>query len=328
MRIKKLLSMSFLLMNALIAIGNRDYDTVNSFTIKSDVKEFGDSARIVMPRNYSNLAGERITATVQASMPVSIAYGYNGNIKQEFAGYVAAGVSAAEFPLEINCDQVYRLKQNNHVLSYRAVQLKKLLSDIAPTYEIEGVDFDLGKVAFNNKSTYQILSWIKKQYGMYTTLRDGVLHCGFSYQFKPGDTQEHEYIIGENVKDYSSLKFETDRGFNTRVEIDVMQKDGKKKIYKFGAEGEDATVKKIVMPGVSGETAQARAESLYRQYTYDGYTGTIVGMGEPRVKAGDSLKITDKANPRREGVYLVESVEVVFEESHIERHCKISYKID
>lgn len=314
-------------MNARITIGDLEFTSFNSFRIEESIKETSDKASIVLARNYKGLLGKPILKNIEAGMPVTIEAGYDNDLQKEFTGFVKAGIPAGDFPLTIECDELYPLKQTNFILSYRSVTLKNLLEKVCPGYKIECVATDLGKIAINNKSAFQVLDYLKKEYGFYSRIYDNTLHCGFAFDFSPSFTKRHDYTFGSNVKDYSKLKFETDRAFNTRVEIHVRQKNGKKVIYKYGSDNSDAAVRKEESAFMTSDDAKNKAKALFRKYTYEGYTGTVVGFGKPLVHAGDSIRIINPVHPEREGTYLTEKTIISYDDASLQRESHISYKL-
>lgn len=322
-----IIAMSYLNMHGKVTIGDLEFTSFNSFTIEESIKETSDKATVVLARNYKELMGKPVLQHIKAGMPVTIECGYNNVLATEYSGYVKPGIPAGDFSLTIECDELYPLRQNNFILSYRSVTLKKLLQAVCPGYTIEGVDTDLGKIGINNKSTYQVLDYLKREYGFYSRVYGKTLHCGFAFDFSPTNTKKHDYTIGENVKDFSSLKFETDRDFNTRVELHIRQSNGKKEIYKFGSDADDATVRRETSAFMGSSDAKRKAEALFHQYTYDGYSGSITGFGIPRVHAGDSIQIINQVHPERQGTYLVEKETIRYEDAAIERESNISFKL-
>lgn len=322
-----IVSMSYLNMNARVTIGDLVFTSFNSFRIEESIKETSDKATIVLARNYKELPGKPVLDNIKPGMPVMIEAGYDNDLKNEFSGFVKPGIPAGDYPLTIECDELYPLRQTNYILSYRSITLRDLLEKVCPGYKIECVSTDLGKLSINNKSAFQILDYLKKEYGFYTRIYDNTLHCGFAFDFSPSFTKRHDYTFGSNVKDYSKLKFETDKAFNTRVEIHVRQKNGKKEIYKFGSEDSDASVRKEESAFMNAADANKKAQALFHQYTYEGYSGSVTGFGKPLVHAGDSIRIINPVHPEREGTYLVEKTVIEYDDAFLQRENHISYKL-
>ena len=323
----KILLMAYLNMAARVTVGDLVFPHINSYGVDESLKDSSDKATITLARNYKEIASVKdIKTIIKPGQPVVIESGYNGSFITEYKGYVSEGLTT-DFPLEIKCDELYPLRKKNHTLSYRDIKLKELLALIAPQYKIECLDVNLGKCRFDNKSSYQVLEQIKNDYGFYSTVRDGILHVGFAYDFSASFTKEYKYIIGSNVKDYSKLKYETEKDFNTKVVVNVVMPDGKKKKFEFGSDNSDAVVKTETVTVMDDKTAKSKANAVYKMYTYDGYSGSLIAFGELPVHAGDHIIIVDKVRPEREGKYLCDKLNIDFNESGITKEIFLSYKL-
>jgi len=341
-----LVCMSYLNLNAKVTIGDIYFNAINGFEIEQNVDNTSDTAKITLARNYKELQGSKVLDYIRAGKPVTIECGYNGVLETEFTGFVKPNIGA-DYPIIIECDELYFLRQNNHIISERSMTLKQLLQRIAPAYKIEALDVNLGKVHFSNESTVQILEKLKKEWGFFSRIHNNILHVGFAFDFKPSFTQRHDYIIGENVKDYSKLKFSTDTDFKTQVKVKIHKPNGKVEEIVYGMKDVNGTMEAVKIGGgkddkvrdekgsiktydvshIGTTEAENMAKAQLKRIIYSGYTGSIDGFCNPRTRAGDSLQIIDIAKPERKGTYLIEKVVVKYEEAHIERENFISYKV-
>jgi len=318
--------MAYLNMQAEVIIGDIVLPHINSFTINESIEDISDYATITIAKNYKQLKGNPILKYIQAGYPVEIKCGYNGDIATEFTGFVKPGISA-EWPVKIECDELFLLRQGNVIVSDRNITLIDLLTKIAPQYEVEAPKTNLGKTVISNVSPYRVLQDLKKKYGFYSRINGNKLSVGFAYDFNPSFTQTHQYIIGRNVKDSKGLKFNTEVDFNVRVEAHVLVK-GKKVIVSEGSSDKDAKVQKIDLNEyMTEEEAQKTAKARLHKILYAGFTGNIVGFGFPRTHAGDALEILNPKLPEQDGTYMIEKVEVEYAPSHINRDNTLSFKI-
>jgi hypothetical protein len=341
-----LVCMSYLNLNAKVTIGDIYFPSINSFEVEQSVDNTSDIAKITLARNYKELRGSKVLDYIRAGKPVTIECGYNGVLETEFTGFIKPNIGA-DYPIILECDELYFLRQNNHIISESNITLKQLLQRIAPAYTIEALDVQLGKVRFSNESTVQILEKLKKDWGFYSRIHNNILHVGFAFDFKPSFTQRHTYTIGQNVKDYSKLKFTTDMDFSTQVKVKIHKANGHVEEIVYGmkevagtmqavkigggkddkVKDEKGTIKTYDVSHIGTTEAENMAKAQLKRIIYSGYTGSIDGFGNPRTKAGDSLQIINTAKPEREGTYLIEKVVVRYEEAHIERENFISYKV-
>lgn len=321
-------TMSFLNMYARVTIGDVFFDNIHSFTVEESIKEISDKATIVLPKNYKKLDGKPVLDFIKPGMQVTIESGYNSDLQTDFTGFVKPGISS-EWPLVIECDELFLLRQNNHLVSFSTIKLKELLSIIIPSsYKIECPDVQLGKIIIDRKpSTIQILNWLHDNYGLFSNVNGNTFYMGWPYDFKPSFTKNYPYKIGYDIKDSKALKFQTDIEFNVQVNLSINLSSGKKIVVKSGSDDPDARIIPLGnRKGISEADAKKITDANLKQNTYSGYTGYVVGFGTPRIHAGDSITIIDPLNLDREGTYLVEKMILDFDNAHISRTSYLSLK--
>lgn len=315
-------------MTCKVTIGKVYFDVISSLEITESVTELSDVANIVLPRNYKQLNGKYPLDYIRPGDKVKVEFGYEETgMNVEFEGYVRE--ISADIPLEITCDQLYPLRQNSFVKSYRTVTLKQLLTDITKGTFITSIkcpDVNMGKYIINNASTYQVLDKIKEQFGFFAKIYGSHLHVGFAWDWKPGITQNYEYNIQANVKQ-NELKYKTSDSFNVRVRVKIRNKKGKEAYIEVGSKDKDATVHTIEYAADTEKVAKEIADARLKKSVYDGYTGSITGFGFPLTRSGDSLIIKDQRETYREGTYLIEKVIKTYSSSGISRKNELAFKI-
>ena len=300
-------------------------DHIHSFKIEESILDLSNKATITIAKNYKALKGQLVLNYIKSGYPVEIQCGYNGDLQTEFTGYVKPGISA-EYPVVIECDELFPLRQQNVKLSYLSITLRDLLTKIAPGYIIECPDSTLGKVNYNNNSPYQVLNDLKKKFGFYSRINGKILSVGWAYNYSPSFTKNYTYTIGKNVRDSKGLKYRTDIDFNVRVEIAITV-HGKKKIIKYGSDNADAKVQRKTWNDVPEAHAVNSAKAIYSQLVYTGFVGNIKGFCNPRTHAGDTLTIIPERSWEPSGTYMIEKVETEYDVAHIKRINTLSYKI-
>lgn len=318
----------YLNMIARVTVGNIYFDDITSVEVTESVKELSNTATVTMPRFYKQLDGKYPLDYMKAGDKVKIEFGYEETgIFSEFEGYLRQ--VSADIPLVLTCDQLYPLRQNNFVKSYRAVTLKQLLQDITKGTFITKVDcpdVNMGKYIINNSSTYQVLDKIKEQYGFYAKINGSLLHVGFAWDWRPGFTAKHIYNVRSNVKQ-NELVYKTKDEFNVRVRVKIRNKKSEEAYIEVGSKDTDATVHTIEYAADSPQLAKEIAEARLKKSVYTGYTGSVTGFGLVLTGAGDSLTIIDKLEPYREGTYLIEKVVKTYSPSGISRKNDLAFKI-
>jgi hypothetical protein len=127
----------------------------------------------------------------------------------------------------------------------------------------------------------------------------------------------------------NDLKFKRKEDYKLHVSVTSMLLNGKKTTVVVGNKDKGASVIRFTYPGKYTEKQLREfATSIYNKRCYNGYTGTITGFGTPRTHAGDALAIEDKAEPERGDKYLIEKVDITYDESSgLSRKNTLSYKI-
>lgn len=329
---------AYLNLTARVTIGDAVFKNIHSFNITQSVKDLSDQAVITLARSYKML-DKPILDYLHAGLPVKIECGYNGELQTEFEGFVKPGIDA-DFPVVLECDQLYPFRRNNWILSYQNVQLRDLLATIAPGYTIESPDVELGKLIVDNASTMEVLKDLERKWGLFFKIQGKVLCAGWPFDFRPSFTKTNQYTIGLNVRNYKGLKFLQDADYNTVVRVNVAQLNGHKNTYdvslkdgKIITRVNDKTTltDKIInttRSGISDADAIDYGKAVLKKSVYDGYFGTLSGFCIPRTNAGDTIEIIDRLRPERNGQYVTERTVLNYSEARIKRDCYISFKAD
>lgn len=325
----------FLNMTAQVQLGNVSLKNISSFEIDENILEMSNTAKIVIPRNYSKLRDKAILEQIKAGDPITLDVGYDGDLQREFTGYIREIESDA--PLVIHCDdETYPLRQTNYIKSYQDATLKQVLTDIIPSsISFDCPDVRIGKYHIDNASAFAVLQDLMKHYGLYSRLQQGVLKVGLAYDFAD-NTTNHIYTINapadrpyqKNVKK-NDLKFKRKEDFKVRYKAISNNANGKKTVVIVGNKEKDASERTLNFPGGLTEAQlRERATAVMAKTVYDGYTGDITGFGLPRTHAGDTLELRDSLEPERAGRYLIEKVNISYSlSSGFSRKNTLSYKV-
>lgn len=325
----------FMNMTSQVELGKVSLKHINSFEIDENILEMSNTAKLTIPRNYGKLNGKPILEQIKVGDKVTIDTGYDGQLAREFTGYIREIES--DIPLIVHCDdETYPLRQTNYVKSYKDVTLKQILTDIIPSsIKFDCPDVRVGKYQIDNASAFAVLQDLMKHYGLYSRLQEGTLKVGLAYDF--GDkTTTHIYTINApsdnvyrvNVKK-NELKFKRKEDFKVRYKAISNNPNGKKTTVIVGNKEKDASERTLNFAGPMTEAQlRERANAVMAKTVYDGYTGEITGFGLPRTHAGDALEIRDSLEPERAGKYLIEKVNITYDESSgYSRKNTLSYKI-
>ncbi|WP_027391780.1 hypothetical protein [Aquimarina latercula] len=308
-------------MECRIQIGSVAFDRVHSVVIDSTIKKISDTAVITLPRAFprTQINGKRtsikernITDYIKVGDPVVIRLGYDQNLQEEFRGYVDK--IGADHPLRISCmDAMYLLKKQSFSVAFESINLKSLLQYIAPEYEHNIIDtIDLGKFTIDNKTAFQVLEQLRKDYGLHSFFKEDVLHVAFPISMTPKVT--HSFVMNKNVRAVSnSLEFVKKDDVKLLLKAISINDDGKRIFQEFGDKG--GVQRTLHFANRTKEELKKLAQKNYQSLSFDGYQGTLPGWGEPRTKSGDALQVTDPAYSERNGTYLIEGVTIKFNSS-------------
>jgi hypothetical protein len=313
-------------MTADITVGDYVFKHIKSCEINQSIRELSDNATITLPRRLYLKDNEvSIVDYIKEGDEVDIKLGYDDNNYDEFKGYVRE--ITADNPLQIICDdEMYKLKQGNFIESWESVTLKQLLNTIAPDYTIDCPDVNLGKFEISSASPYIVLQELKRQYGLHTILRDGVLYVGFVGDVKERVPVTHIYDLTKNVKK-NNLKYQRKESVNLKIKAISNLPNGKKLKVTVGSTDPHAAIRTLNF----GEKTEAELRKLATEaldtLRFDGYSGNIIGFGFDRTMAGDAIKIIDTKEKDREGTYFIESLKIRFGKTFFERINTLSYKL-
>ena len=290
-----------------IEIGNLQFDYVHECRVDSSWKALTSTAEIELPKNL-NIEGDKLNNIIKKGQPVTIQCGYDGNLNNEFNGFVT-GLKPG-IPFKVICeDEMWNLKQTNVKLHYSNITLKKLLADIMPAnVKYTCIDAELGPVntRFGGASIAMLLEEIEKTYGIRSFFQNGVLNVGFVYPTTP---EVQYYDFEKNIIE-DALEFRSKEDDKIRVKaISILP--NKNKITVFAGDLTGA-IRTLTYYNISKEQLVANAEKEINRLKIDGWRGNITTFGEPFAQHGGAADLTDTDLPERSGRYYIDRHQVKF----------------
>ena len=317
--------------------GKIQFGSVKQIEITQNIELLSTTARVELPREFKNarkhgqnisIERKNLLELIKVGDSIHIEAGYNGDYFTEFEGYITQ--IGADIPLLLTCeDEMYQLKNKPLInKTYASVTLEQLLKDIAPGYEKEVLDMQLGKLMIERSSPYKVLEELKKQYGVHCSFRGKKLIAGLKLDFK--SEAIHHFIFDKNFRQSKDLKYKNKNERKILLKAESLQKGTSKKVtYQYGEEG--GGERTLHAPtNLTLEELKDFTEKTYNSSVFDGYEGTLEGFGYPRTQAGDTVALTDPNYPdkHRDGLYLLESVTIVLNSQEgFKRKSKISMKL-
>lgn len=285
---------------------------VSSCTITSAWKQLTDTAEVVLPRKIRTFEGKQLQEVFNPGDPVRIALGYNGDLTEEFSGYVLS-VSRG-IPVTVRCeDEMYKLKRKTISYSRKSVTLGQMLKELIPEYEIQTAygKTELGAVRYSNMLVSAVLDDVQKKTGLYCFFRKKVLHVGNAYS-----DNELESVNIHLERNAVSQDLQQSGG-DYEVTAIALLKGGKKMEAQVGTKG--AETFRFTLDSkddkITAEVLKDTAKRIYENLKKQKYKGGIELFGVPVVRHGMIVELKSDITPEMDGKYLVEKVEKTFSDN-------------
>lgn len=319
-------------LTAQIEIAGKKFSRVNLVEIESSAKVLEDTALIRMPTTARlERQGEFISEVetrkeFKVGDSVAIRLGYNGNLKEEFRGFVSKIKPGT--PLEIECvDATWTLRRKNLKASFKNTTLKALLehilqgTDIELQGEVPGINFK--HFYFKNVSAASAIQQLKDDYGLAMYLKNfNQLYVGLT---SATDNVTVVYGLGENIiendlewvnEDDTAIKVKAVhiRADNTKIEKQYGDEDGELRTLFFYDLDNGADLEKMAL-----------AEAA--KYKYNGYKGGFTTFLLPYAEVGNVARLRDKQFSERDGDYLIDKVVTTFGTEGARRKIELGIKV-
>ena len=344
-------------LNSNITIAGKRFDGVHEVEIITSGKVLQDTAIIKVPTTARiERAGEFVTETPTASAfnvgdEVVIELGYNGDLKEEFRGYVKRINPTT--PLSIECEDATFLLRKTHVnKSWQSVTLKQVLTEVLKDTGVslakEPPLITFSQFYLRDVSPAQALQEFIEKYGLtiyFTSFKK--LFVGLAFDSE--DRTTVKYDIGTNVIENDLQLVDAD-DVQLRVKCVGIKPDGTKITAEIGdgadpdeglskrkkanqtvikpTKSDGAEVRTLYFYNVHSKSELleiARAELRKRKFT--GYKGGLTTFLLPFVQVGNVARLTDRFYPERgDGDYLIEKVTTTFGTSGARRKVELGLK--
>lgn len=288
------------------------------------VLEVPATARLTRQGEY---ATEVETAKVFApGDEVVFSAGYNGDLYEEFRGYVRR--VHPNVPVRVECDnEVYLLRRKNCLMSWRTVSLEEIVryvlrdTGISLTGEVPDVQFK--GFYLRNVSAATALEKLREEYGL-TMYFPSWKHLAIGLATDTDDVAIR-YVLGENTISHN-LEYSDERDVLLRVKAVHVRPDNTQEEKIVGDhEGELRTIFLYDLER-PGDLERLALEEL-QKYRYTGFRGDIETFLVPRVHPGNVAQMDDSQFEDRNGRYLVEEVKTSISTSGARRTVKIGIRV-
>lgn len=314
-----------------ITIDGRDLRILDSVEITRDTENLTDSAVIKLPSWVYNRYIKDVD-TIKRDQTVSISLGYDGDLHQEFSGYIRS-VERDPSGLVINCqDEIYKFNQTKmEDKPYDKPTVKDLLNIVIKTVQPDlklncKYDFAYDKFTIKNATALDVLKTIQDECHCMMYIKDGVFNVTPPY-ITPESTKTVRYDTSKNVMaDGYSLKYKDKEDRKLKVTAKGKDKTGKELTAERGEGGGDTET--FDYKGIATqEMLDSIADNMYAAKSFSGYEGGFQAWYLPLVSKGDTADISDPNDPDRNGKYFIKSVVTTCSSGGITRKITLGKKL-
>lgn len=328
-----------------IEIGKLTFDFVTNVEIISSWKTGTDTAKITLPRKVwikngpkEDPAKDGILQHIKQGDRVTIKLGYDGDLRQEFEGFVSS--IKPDVPLEIFCeDYMYYLKRVTVSENKKNISLEELVKFFVSDYDKErNKETDpakrwpeiavnvpqktmIGSFTGKGKTISQALEDLKNE-GIYSFFRGNTLHVGFQAEFARGE--QYKFGFQENIIS-NDLTYRLTKDIKIKIHAISNMPNGDKIEVEVG--DKDGNTQTMTRYNYDKERLEKAANDLLKSQKRDGYNGSFTTFGV-RIEHGDTVLLVDDEYPERtEQAYEVDTVITTFGEKGFRRKITPGYRV-
>ncbi len=306
-----------MLIRVKVQIGNLVFNSVDSVERHKSIHKFTETATIKLPKKMRFRSNGTPTTMYEPSKTVkdyikvndkvTIWMGYDQHLLKRFEGYVARGVEPS-IPVVIECeDEMFQLKRKQVSVSLENATIKEIIKTIAPGYEADVLDAEIGAFSEKNTTAVKILQILKKRFGLYSFFIGKKLIVGKPYtNTEVVDLPVKTFDFSKNIIK-SDLKFKSAEDVKLKVKAISIQPDNTKLEVEVGdADGDLRTLHYFDIP-TKAELKKLATIDLDK-FKVDAYEGTITGFGFPIVEPGQKIRIVDNGYDKRDSQHYTEEI--------------------
>lgn len=303
--------------------------TVSEFSMETNYTNLTQTAEIRIARKLKYFDRYKIKDVFRKGDKVEIWLGYNGELKQEFIGYIVQ--VSADFPILIKLeDEMYNLKKKEVNFSHSNITLKGLIKSILPNPEYKVIityDAQLGRVMFSKTNVGAVLDKIKNDWHIhsYFRLEEGkpVLEIGSIYQTETL-TPPVLFHLEKNCVD-QQLNYRRKEDIKIKIKgVSVLPK-GKNIKVEFG--DHEGSIQQLTYYNKTKEELDILVQKDYDRFKQDGMEGNFTALGIPSIRFGQKIKLVSWLYEDRNGTFGVEGVTKSFGKSGYRQDIKLGFKI-
>lgn len=290
--------------------------------------EFEESFKESVSRGFIDLpirkrlgVFESISQNIMVGDSIEVYFGYNKKLIKEFSGYISRFEHDNQIRLHFE-NEMYIIKRKYVNQSYQEIELKQLLKNLLPEYNIvapEGVKLE--RIRFSDTQMGAVIEKIRESLGFYTWVEDRTVYCGVYYASR-SDLQTVNFILERNCVSSTLNKV---LGDDKQIKVQVIHQDkfGKKIESEVYGDKYGELVKIKLNNLLLNENIEAIVKKEYQRLKKDKLEGEITAFGIQSVRHGMKVNLISKLTKGVNGVYYIESVRKEFNVNGIRQYIKL-----
>lgn len=293
----------------------------SSVIINRTFKQSTQYAEIVLPRNVKFFDKHQVRDIFRIGDEVIIELGYDGNLKEEFRGYVTK--ITADIPVTIRVDdEMWKIKRIPVNYVGKNVMLQDFLQTVLKDtdYKIDALEVKLGDIRFAKTNMLEVLDKLESDFNIYTYYQNGVIYSG-KYYVNENSSNISYFNLERNVAS-NALNYRNKEDIILKIDAESITADGKKVTFSIGDEGGDSMRLKYFNITANAEL-EKKVKQDYENAKRGGFDGDFTAFGNPSVDFGEKALIESIVYPDRDGEYFIEGVEKSFDSSGYRQKIKL-----
>lgn len=295
--------------------------------VDSSWKLLTSTAEIVIPRKVKFFDKNNVREVFRRGDFVTISFGYKGNNVEEFRGYITE--VSADIPIRIKLqDEMWKLKQVPVNFSSPNINLKDLLTSIAPGYKIDALEgVQIGSVRFPKTTVAEVLEKLQQEPWKLDTYFKNingspVLVCG-KYYADDSDVAKVNFNLERNCVS-SSLNYVRKDDLQILIKGVSTLSNGTKIEVDFG--DKEGQTRQLTHYNKTKSELEILVKLDFEKCKQDRVDGSFTAFGIPSVKHGQKADLTSFLYDDRDGIYYIEGVQKTFNREGIRQIIKLDQK--
>lgn len=279
---------------------------ITAVEFESSWKEVTSRGSLTIPRNVSFFNKHNVKDVFRKGDEISISLGYDGNLIEEFKGYVSE-VSAG-IPIVIKFeDEMSKVRKLPVNFSSSNITLDKLLKTIIPGYEIDAVErVELGAVRLSKTQVGPVLEKLESEWGLHTYMRGKTVVCG-KYYSDDSSIKPFNFHLEKNIVS-NSLEYKNKEDVSLKIKVVSTLRNGTKiEVDNIG--DPDGNERQLTFYNIeSKQDLKNKGLAEYEKYKVDRFEGSFTAFGIPSVRHGLKVNLKSSLYGDRSGMYYIEKV--------------------